>query len=402
MSIAQYLKGMVKGMAMIDLSGLRIRLDEEEDKRFSPYATRSTEAFREKEEERINAGHRQWFSLDADRILHSLSYTRYIDKTQVFSLIPNDHITHRVLHVQLVSKIARTIGRLLRLNEDLIEAIALGHDIGHPPFGHDGERYLSELCLEHGLPSFIHSIQGVHFLRQVERKGRGMNLSCQVLDGIMCHDGERHLKSLRPMREKDFKFIDDEIARKLSNPDTDLSPPMTLEGCVVRMADVISYVGRDIEDAVRINLITKDQVPKRCREALGDTNGTIVYRLVEDLISNSLGKDAIAFSEETADALLKLREFNYEHIYKNPKIKTESDKIKRLYRILFKQFLDDLNVNRKDSVIFKDYLDGMDPAYREAFGPPEIVRDFIAGMTDAYFLRMGSDILIPRPFPARF
>lgn len=387
---------------MIDLSNLRKILDEEEDKRLSPYATRNREAFREKEEVRIETGHRQWFAIDADRILHSLSYTRYIDKTQVFSLIPNDHITHRVLHVQLVSKIARTIGRLLRLNEDLIEAIALGHDIGHPPFGHDGERYLSEICLEHGLPPFIHSIQGVHFLRRVERKGRGMNLSCQVLDGILCHDGERYLKSLRPMRKKDFGFIDDEIARKLSAPQIDLSPPMTLEGCVVRMADIISYIGRDIEDAVRINLITKDQIPKECKETLGETNGTIVYRLVEDLVSNSLGKDEIAFSQEIADALLRLKEFNYEFIYKNPKIKTESDKIKGLYRILFEQFLDDLNVNRKDSVIFKDYLNGMDPSYREALRPPEIVRDFIAGMTDAYFLRMGNDILMPRLLPSRF
>ncbi|MGB9712043.1 MAG: deoxyguanosinetriphosphate triphosphohydrolase family protein [Dissulfurimicrobium sp.] len=392
----------LEGVDMIDLSNLRTRLDYEEDKRLSPYAARSTEAFREMEEERISAGHRQWFSIDADRILHSLSYTRYIDKTQVFFLIPNDHITHRVLHVQLVSKIARTIGRLLRLNEDLIEAIALGHDIGHPPFGHDGERYLSEICIEHGIPPFIHSVQGVHFLRHVERKGKGMNLSCQVLDGILCHDGERHLKSLKPLRKKDFKFLDREIAIKLSDPDVDLSPPMTLEGCVVRMADVISYIGRDIEDALRINLITKDQVPMQCRETLGETNGTIVYRLVEDLISNSLEKDEIAFSQEMADALFMLKEFNYEFIYKNPKIKTESDKIKWLYRILFDRFLNDLNLNRKESVIFKDYLDGMDPSYREAFSPPEIVRDFIAGMTDAYFLRMGKDILIPRPFPARF
>ena len=120
------------------------------------------------------AGYRQAFSLDSDRILHSRAYTRYIDKTQVFYLIPNDHITHRVLHVQLVSKIARTIGRFLRLNEDLIEAIALGHDIGHTPFGHEGERYLSELCQKAGIGYFLHNVQSIQFLDRVERKGQGM------------------------------------------------------------------------------------------------------------------------------------------------------------------------------------------------------------------------------------
>ena len=385
----------------MDVSWLRARLDEEEDKRLSPYAARSTEAFREHDEERALCGHRQWFSLDADRILHSLSYTRYIDKTQVFSLIPNDHITHRVLHVQLVSKIARTIGRLLRLNEDLIEAIALGHDIGHPPFGHDGERHLFKLCREHGAPPFIHGVQGVHFLRRVEKKGRGINLSCQVLDGILCHDGEAHLKSIMPLRGKDFDAIDKEIAQKFLNPESQLRP-MTLEGCVVRMADVISYIGRDIEDAIRINLIKRDMVPGRCRAILGETNGTIVYRLVEDLVSNSLGRDEISFSADMAESLLELKEFNYRYIYKNEKIKTESGKIERLYGILFERFLSDLASERRDSVIFADYLDGMDPSYREAFSPPEIVRDFIAGMTDAYFLRMGRDILIPRSFPVKF
>ena len=128
-----------------------------------------------KEEQEIDRGHRQGFSVDADRILHSLAYSRYIDKTQVFYLIKNDHITHRVLHVQLVSKIARTIGRLLRLNEDLIEAIALGHDIGHTPFGHDGEKFLSALCESHGIGPFLHNIQGVKFLQEIERKGRGWN-----------------------------------------------------------------------------------------------------------------------------------------------------------------------------------------------------------------------------------
>ena len=155
----------------------------EELNRLSPLAAKSSEAVRRNKEQLI--GYRQNFAQDADRILHSRAYARYIDKTQVFCLIRNDHITHRVLHVQLVSRIARTVGRFLHLNEDLIEAISLGHDIGHPPFGHAGEQFLSELCMENGLPGFQHNVQSVRALEKLERKGRGWNLSLQVLDGIL-------------------------------------------------------------------------------------------------------------------------------------------------------------------------------------------------------------------------
>ncbi|MGD9336773.1 MAG: HD domain-containing protein, partial [Syntrophobacterales bacterium] len=171
------------------LLGPKEALTRREASMLSPNATLSTAAVRRRAEERVERGHRQHFSLDADRILHSLAYTRYIDKTQVFYLVDNDHITHRVLHVQFLSKIARDIGRFLRLNEDLIEAVALGHDIGHAPFGHDGERYLSAICSGHGIGGFQHNVQSVRFLDRIERKGRGWNLSLQVLDGILCHDG---------------------------------------------------------------------------------------------------------------------------------------------------------------------------------------------------------------------
>ena len=384
-----------------DLKKLRKRLDSEEEKRLSRFATLSMEAVREDQADRAISGHRQWFAVDADRILHSLAYARYIDKTQVFSLIPNDHITHRVLHVQLVSKIARTIGRFLRLNEDLIEAIALGHDIGHPPFGHDGERYLSEICQKHGLPPFLHSVQGVHFLRRVERKGRGCNLTLQVLDGILCHDGELHRRHLRPRRGKGFADLDREMRAKLEDPGMDLLP-MTLEGCVVRMSDVISYIGRDIEDAIRLGLVERGDIPEGARRVLGDTNGTIVYRLVTDLIQCSLGKDEVCFSKEVADALAELRRFNMERIYTNPVIKTESDKIKGLYEILFERFLWDLETTNRGSVIFTDYLNGMDHSYVDRLSAAEVVRDFIAGMTDAYFIRTGRDLLLPRTLPSRF
>ncbi len=384
-----------------ELKDLRDHLDRLEEKRLSPYATLSRQAVREVREERLVSGHRQWFSVDADRILHSLAYVRYIDKTQVFSLIPNDHITHRVLHVQLVSKIARTIGRFLRLNEDLIEAIALGHDIGHPPFGHDGERYLSEICESHALPPFLHSIQGVHALRRLEKKGRGCNLSLQVLDGILCHDGELHAQSVIPDRNKTFDDLNREIRLKQEDPAFKLRP-MTLEGCVVRMSDVISYIGRDIEDAIRLGLLRRKDIPEGARKVLGDTNGTMVYRMVTDLIHQSLDRDEIGFSREVADAIDELRGFNMERIYENPLIKTESDKIKGLYKIQFHKFLNDLRKHRQDSVIFTEYLNGMDESYEKEYPPEVIVRDFISGMTDAYFIRTGRDMLIPKSLPARF
>ena len=170
-----------------DLKGL---LNQREKEMLSSLAVRSADAVRRMSDDRMDSGYRQAFSVDVDRILHSLAYARYIDKTQVFYLVKNDHITHRVLHVQLVSKIARTIGRFLNLNEDLIEAIALGHDIGHTPFGHDGEHFLSEICRDHGIGYFCHNLQSVQFLEKVERKGKGWNLCLQTLDGILCHDGE--------------------------------------------------------------------------------------------------------------------------------------------------------------------------------------------------------------------
>src|SRR4030042_1990494 len=233
------------------LNKLRDELDRAEEERLSPWACLSLNALRRREEDNIAKGHRQNFSLDTDRILHSLAYSRYIDKTQVFYLIRNDHITHRVLHVQLVSKISRTIGRLLRLNEDLIEAIALGHDIGHTPFGHDGEKFLSELSRNHGLGHFFHNIQGVRFLDKIERKGRGWNLSLQVLGGILSHDGEVHRQALFPDRQRDFALLEGIMKEKQEDAAKEIWP-MTLEGCVVRMADTISYVGRDIEDAIRL------------------------------------------------------------------------------------------------------------------------------------------------------
>lgn len=383
------------------LREIRSRLDGAEEARLSPWACKSREALRKTEEATITQGHRQSFSLDTDRILHSHAYSRYIDKTQVFYLIRNDHITHRVLHVQLVSKIARTCGRLLFLNEDLIEAVALAHDIGHSPFGHDGERFLSELSLEHGLGHFFHNIQGVRFLEQIERKGKGWNLTLQVLDGILCHDGEVHSRALRPVTGKTFARIEEEIMEKVADPGKDLWPT-TLEGCVVRMADTISYVGRDIEDAIRLGLITRKDIPQECRRVLGETNGTIVYILVEDLVFNSLGKDHVCFSEGVAEALGKLKGFNYQHIYMNEKVKKQTPKIKIMFRLLFEKYLRDLEMGNEVSDIYMEFLQGMSPEYTAQTSSAEVVRDFIAGMTDEYFLSQCRKHLVPQVLPSGF
>jgi dGTPase len=375
----------------------------EELNRLSPAAAKSTEAIRRRPETLI--GYRQSYAQDADRILHSRAYARYIDKTQVFCLIRNDHITHRVLHVQLVSRIARTIGRFLHLNEDLIEAVSLGHDIGHPPFGHAGEHVLSELCREHGLPGFQHNIQSVRALEKLERKGRGWNLSLQTLDGILCHDGEVHGTSLSPAPKRGFADFDHELADKSADPKTELRP-MSLEGCVVRMADTVAYIGRDIEDAIILGLIRRSDLPASCVRLLGETNGSIVYTLVTDLIRNSrvplpggnrndeIGY--ISFSEEVSSALQDLKTFNYEKIYLTEQTQKHMPMVAHCYRELFAYYLNHLarDTGRDLDV---DLFNGCQQDESSAQAAPARVRDFIAGMTDDYFLRQAEAIGCPVP-----
>jgi dGTPase len=373
---------------------LKTGLDRQELESLSPLATRNAQGIRRSPDERHDSSYRQAFSIDVDRILHSLAYARYIDKTQVFYLVRNDHITHRVLHVQLVSKIARTIGRFLGFNEDLIEAIALGHDIGHAPFGHDGERFLSEICQKNGIQPFHHNLQSVQFLEKVERKGKGWNLCLQTLDGILCHDGEMHSERLLPAAGNTFAELDEQIAAKRADPQTALTP-MTLEGCLVRMADTVSYVGRDIEDAIRLGLIRRSDLPRKAVGVLGNTNGTIVYNLVTDIILNSYQNPFIAFSPEVSEALIQFKTFNLEYIYLNPKIKQHTNRIKELFELLFDKYLADIRNQQRSSVIFRQFLKDMMPQYLQHHQPAEIVRGFICGMTDQYFLDQCPENLRP-------
>lgn len=370
------------------------QLNKLEEARLSYTATHSTDAVRRKDEDR--KGYRQSFSLDADRIIHSRAYTRYRDKTQVFWLVSNDHITHRVLHVQLVSRIARTMGRFLRLNEDLIEAIALGHDIGHPPFGHDGESFLAGLCVKHDLPPFQHNIQSVRFLDHLERKGRGWNLSLQTLDGILCHDGEVHANRISPGPKTDFIGFDLELTRKRNDPKYKLAP-MTLEGCVVRMADTVAYIGRDIEDAILLGLIQREDIPPACKKLLGCSNGEIVYTLVTDLISNSYIPETsddpagyIGFSEDISDTLKTLKDFNYKNIYLHPETKTNLPLIGNCYEALFNHYLQLLESGQVQKPV--DLMTDMAPSYLATHTPAAMVCDYIAGMTDTFFLKQAAII----------
>lgn len=364
----------------------------------SPYACKSSQAVRMKKESRKNEFNiRNDFSRDADRILHSTAYTRYIDKTQVFSLFNNDLITHRGLHVQFVAKIARTVGKALKLNEDLIEAIALGHDLGHVPFGHTGERFLSEICEENGLGYFLHNVQSVRVLEELENEGKGLNISIQVLDGILCHNGEFLCKRYVPNFNKTPEEFWSEYERCYIEKGFEKTiRPMTLEGCVVRICDVIAYIGRDIEDAIKVNLIEREDLPDLVVSVLGNTNSQIIDSLVEDLIANSYDKPYLEFSREKFNALKKLLDFNYRNIYSNPKKEDKEEKYRGLFISLFESLQEDLALKR--GYIYENYLSEMKKGYTKDNSSDRIIVDFMAGMTDKFFINQYKEAFLPKMF----
>ena len=301
-----------------------------EEMTLSADACPSSRGIRVQPEKQTRPDIRTSFSRDTDRIIHSQAYTRYIDKTQVFYLFQNDHITHRVLHVQLVSKIARMIGRALQLNEDLIEAMALGHDLGHVPYGHDGERFLDRICREQECGLFVHNAQSVRTLTSLENNGRGLNLTIQVLDGILGHNGELLEAEYAPdktktpdrlLEEYENCFQTEHFSRNIK--------PMTMEGCVVRISDIIAYIGRDIEDAITLGMLKREDLPRDIVSVLGDRNDRIVQTLSYDLIEQSTGKSWLRFNPGIFKALKGLMEYNYKNIYLNPEKKTEDGKIEK-------------------------------------------------------------------------
>ena len=350
----------------------------------SKYACKSSDAIRLRDDDEDI---RPPYFHDIDRIIHSLSYTRYMDKTQVFTRSENDHISKRITHVQLVSKIARTIGRALSLNEDLIEAIALGHDIGHTPLGHEGEYLLNEISLRELGEYFAHNIQSVRHLMVVEHGGKGLNLCIQVLDGIMCHNGEILDSIYTPTKKDKEEFLKEYEDAYHDIKKANQNHPMTLEGCVVRISDVIGYIGRDIEDAIMIGKIKREEIPDEISSVLGTTNKDIVNTIILDIIQNSMDQPYIKMSEEVYKALFALKNFNYEHIYQYSLTKEEKENYKEGMNQIFHQYLDDLKNHNKDSIIYTVFLDQQDQEYLDHTSDKRKVIDFIAGMTDEMFLR---------------
>ena len=324
------------------------------------------------------------FFHDIDRILYSLSYTRYLDKTQVFTHAENDHLSRRMTHVQFVSKIARTIGRALNLNEDLIEAAALGHDLGHTPFGHVGERILNQISLENNEGYFNHNIQSVRTLMYVENNGLGSNISIQVLDSIMCHNGEFIQDKYEPKKKTKEKFLKEYKNSYIDESQNKKLVPMTLEGCVVRISDVIGYIGRDIEDAVRLGILKKEEIPNNITNVLGTTNSEIINTIVLDIIKNSYDKPYITMTKEVFNAIKELKDFNYKSIYAKANTKEQIEFYEKQFRFLFNTYLKHLNENIKEEKIFKVFINEMDKLYLENNSNERIVIDYIAGMTDDY------------------
>ncbi len=354
------------------------------EKDLSPYATKSSDAVRFKEEKEDI---RPPFFHDIDRIIHSLSYTRYLNKTQVYTLNSNDHVSRRITHVQLVSKIARTIGRALNLNEDLIEAIALGHDIGHTPLGHTGEAILNRLSLKELGEYFAHNIQGVRYYMDVAKDGEGLNLTLQTLDGIMTHNGEMLSPIYEPMTKDKEEFL-----REYNESYKDLEKsktyrPMTLEGCVVRISDIIGYIGRDIEDAIMIDRFKRSDIPESIRDVLGDNNRDIVNTIVLDIINESIDRPYIKMSDKVYNALFALKKFNNENIYKYSMTKEELDYYEAGINKLYNIYLDDIKTNNKESDIYKIFLNHQDKRYLESTNIKRWVIDYIAGMTDDFLIR---------------
>ncbi len=326
------------------------------------------------------------FFRDTDRIIYSLAFIRYQNKTQVFSNQEHDHISRRMIHVQFVSKIARTIGRGLGLNEDLIEAASLGHDLGHVPYGHVGESILSKISLEYNEGYFNHNIESVRALMNIENYGNGLNISLQVLDTIMCHNGEFALGKYEPRPKTKEEFLN-EYFKSYQDKKTILElKPMTLEGCVVRVSDLIAYLGRDIDDAIRLNLLKKEDIPRSITNVLGSTTKEIVGTCVLDILKNSYGKNYILLSDDVFKAIKELKQFNYTHIYNKSESARNKEQLEIMFRKLFQQYVKDLETNNIDSNIVSSYLKNMSTTYKENNTIYRIVIDYIAGMTDDYFL----------------
>lgn len=326
---------------------------------------------------------------DVEKIMHSPYYNRYADKTQVFSFYKNDDISHRAYHVQLVSRIARNIGRMLNLDLDLIEAIALGHDIGHTPFGHAGERFLNELYYNNTGRYFNHNVHSVRVLDKIFN----LNISLQTLDGILCHNGEFECKEYRPSVLSNFEEFDKKVEQCYIDKDAIKKLiPSTLEGCVVRICDIIAYVGKDRQDAVKTNIIPSEDIFEE--SPIGKHNAVIINNMIVNIVENSYGKGYIMLDDEHFQALSQSKSDNFTYIYNNDVMSEKYDEIiKPMFLKIYNRLLDDIISKNKNSVIYKHHIDFINKANRfnasddySNTEPNQIAVDFIASMTDDYFI----------------
>lgn len=327
------------------------------------------------------------FIRDIDKIMHCPYYNRYADKTQVFSFYKNDDITRRALHVQLVSRIARTLGKALNLNLDLIEAIALGHDIGHTPFGHAGESFLDELLSKNTGRHFSHNVHSVRVLDRIFH----YNITLETLSGIASHDGEMELSEYRPEKLTSFEEFDKIIeACYLDKSNVKKLVPSTLEGCVMRISDIIAYLGKDRQDAERADIINNKDFEE---SEIGTFNAEIINNLMVNIIENSYGLPYIKMDEMHFSALKKAKKDNYEMIYKRDAVEEVlKNTVKPMMELAYDQLLDDLKNNVQSSPIFTHHIKFVNASHYKAIFPYEenepnqIVVDYIASMTDDYFI----------------
>ena len=338
---------------------------------------------------------------DQTKIIHSLPFRRLKHKTQVFFAPDNDHICTRIEHVLHVATIAAAICRGLnqngnwQLDQDLAYAIGLGHDIGHAPFGHEGERALAA-CVKP--KPFLHEVNSYRVVEHLANYGEGLNLTYAVKDGILCHCGEDFAThELRPAT----------VPNDLEAIQSRRCLPTTYEGCIVRVADKIAYLGRDIEDAVKAGLITREDIPLIVQDEIGTSNGEIINTLTLDLIHHSKKKDFIGFSPEKTDIISELKTFNYERIYHNAQMRQRKETIDKCiadlfdyFRTIFDKYGFDYTAYEREgkqtATSFANYMASMTKAYpQEANQRDIIITDYIAGMTDSYALNVMEDVILP-------
>ncbi|HBI85610.1 MAG TPA: phosphohydrolase [Ruminococcus sp.] len=388
--------------------GLEARIREDAEQHWvNPYATRNDQVIRRMDRPSDAPKiYRQPFSKDADKILNSLYYNRYADKTQVFSFYRNDDLSRRALHVQLVSRIARNIGAVLGLNADLIEAIAIGHDMGHTPFGHAGEHALHKLY--HGATGrcFRHNLHSVRVLDAVIP----YNISLQTLDGIVCHNGELPMAEYRPQPMNDFAVFDARMADCIRDEDGDRKLiPATLEGCLVRICDMLAYIGKDRQDAVRAHLIESEEV--FARTAIGSTNAEVINNLEVNLIEMSYGKPYLMLDQPHFDALLSLKKENYEKIYLQEQVQHQvRESIVPMMEQMYQQIYRDAVSHDRNSCLYRHHIAAVKEKQRfypaaqpyEETDPHDLTADYIAAMTDDYFVDYYGELFPHSPYRIQY